>query len=193
MSGSRPEDDLARLVIQAVSERLGSQDPEVVELVTREVVAAMTGANRVPPPSTARGQGQARDNGDGTLTTALGVVLPRPAGDADPQRASLDLCANCLSLLQRQQQNRAVVTTTGANTKGVVARMAAEVADAGGDIDDISQTIVSNFFTMIMVVDISDLTVSFAEFKQRILSAAGELGIHAVVLHEEVMRSLQRV
>ena len=187
------EDDLARMVIQAVSDRLGSRDPEVVELVTREVVAAMAGINRVPPPSRP-GPGGAVDNGDGTLTTAMGAVLPQPAAGGDLlEGASLALCAGCLEQVRRQQQSRAVITTTGYNAKGVVARMAAQVADAGGDILDISQTIVANFFTMIMIVEIGELTVSFAEFKERLLVAAKELGIQAVVMHEEVMRSLQRV
>ena len=48
------------------------------------------------------------------------------------------------------------MTTTGRNCKGVVASIASRVAEAGGDIQDISQTIVSGFFTMIMVVDIND-------------------------------------
>jgi ACT domain-containing protein len=186
------EGDLARLVIQAVSDRLGSRDPEVVELVTREVVAAMAGVNRVPPPSRPRTDG-AVDNGDGTLTTAMGAVLPHPAGAAGEAGAPLALCASCLEQVRRQQQNRAVITTTGYNAKGVVAKMAAQVADAGGDILDISQTIISNFFTMIMIVEIGELTISFAEFKERLLDAAKELGIQAVVMHEEVMRSLQRV
>jgi len=44
-----------------------------------------------------------------------------------------------------------------------------------------------------MVVDIEQLTVPFIEFKERVVSAASDLGIHAVVMHEDVMRSLQRV
>ena len=190
-------DDLervTRLVVQAVSDRLGDTRPEVVELVVREVVGAMSGAAAVPPATTPPAApivapGMAQDNGDGTVTTGLGSVMPAP-GSGQP---SLELCVGCVEQQRQQQHNRAVVTTTGRNTKGVVARMSSQVAEAGGDIHDISQTIVSDYFTMIMVVDIAQLTVPFAAFKERILSAAAELGIQAVVMHEDVMRSLQRV
>jgi ACT domain-containing protein len=183
-------DDLERLtrfVVRAVGERLGSQSPDVVELVVREVVGAMSGASGVPAPSTPAPPD--RPEGD-TVTTALGAVLPRPTNHEQP---SLELCASCLELHRRQHQNRAVVTTTGRNARGVVATMARQVAEAGGDIQDISQTIISEYFTMIMVVDIEQLTVPFSDFKERVVSAASDLGIHAVVMHEDVMRSLQRV
>jgi ACT domain-containing protein len=175
---------LTRVVVRAVGERLGSQNPDVVELVVREVVGAMSGASGVPAAST-----PSPPEGD-TVTTGLGAVLPRPANHEQP---SLELCASCLELHRRQHQNRAVVTTTGRNARGVVATMARQVAEAGGDIQDISQTIISEYFTMIMVVDIEQLTVPFIEFKERVVSAASDLGIHAVVMHEDVMRSLQRV
>lgn len=184
-------EDVTRLVVQAVKDRLGSHDPDVVEVVTREVVSAMAGVNAVPAPSTPAppSAAPASDNGDGTLTTGLGAVLPTPAGAG----VSAELCAGCIEQVRREQHNRAVVTTTGRNAKGVVARVAAVVADPGGDIQDISQTIIGDFFTMIMVVDITDLAVPFAEFRERVLAAASELGIQAMVMHEEVMLSLQRV
>ena len=177
---------LARLVAAAVSERLGDAQPDVVEVVVREVLGAMS--EGVPAPST---RPPAADNGDGTITTGLGAVLPRPAGPAT--ETSLELCTGCVEQTRQQNQHRAVITTTGRNARGVVATVAKEVADAGGDIQDISQTIVSDYFTMIMVVDISSLVLPFAGFKERLLAAAEQLGIHLVVMHEEVMRSLQRV
>jgi ACT domain-containing protein len=182
-----------RQVAQAVTERLGTDSPQVVELVVREVVAAMSGAAAVPAPSTPpppalQGQSAAK-GGDQTVTTALGAKLPAPRGGA-----SLEMCTTCMEQVRRQESgSRAVVTTTGRNARGVVARVSTEVADAGGDIQDISQTIIGDFFTMIMVVELSGMELPFASFKERILVAARDLGIHAVVMHEEVMRSLQRV
>jgi len=188
MSNGSSLEQVARLVARAVSERLGDR-PDVVELVVREVVSAVSGASSVPPPSTRGPEGVAVDNGDGTITTGLGSVLPRPSGSL----TSLELCTSCVEQRRQEVQRRAVVTTTGKNARGVVARISARVAEAGGDIQDISQTIVSDYFTMIMVVDISQLTLPFSGFKQNLLAAAEELGIHAVVMHEDVMRSLQRV
>ena len=88
---------------------------------------------------------------------------------------------------------RAVVTTTGKNQRGIVARIAQAIADAGGDIVDISQTLVSDYFTMIIIVDTSALAVSFAEFKSRLERAVAALGAECLVMHEGVVNALQRV
>jgi ACT domain-containing protein len=94
---------------------------------------------------------------------------------------------------RRARGSRAVVTTTGKNQRGIVAKIAQAIADAGGDIVDISQTLVSDYFTMIIVVDASALTVSFAEFKSRLEKAVAALGAECLVMHEEVVEALQRV
>jgi ACT domain-containing protein len=93
----------------------------------------------------------------------------------------------------RPRGNRAVVTTTGKNQRGIVAKIAQAIADAGGDIVDISQTLVSDYFTMIIVVDASALTVTFAEFKTRLERAVAALGAACLVMHEEIVEALQRV
>jgi ACT domain-containing protein len=88
---------------------------------------------------------------------------------------------------------RAVVTTTGKNQRGIVARIAQAIADAGGDIVDISQTLVSDYFTMIIIVDVSALSVSFAEFKTRLERTVATAGAECLVMHEEVVNALQRI
>ena len=94
---------------------------------------------------------------------------------------------------RREAAPRAVVTTTGKNQRGMVAQIAQAIADAGGDIVDISQTMVGDYFTMIIMVDISALAVSFVEFKSRLEHAVGALGAKCLVMHEEVVNALQRV
>jgi ACT domain-containing protein len=93
----------------------------------------------------------------------------------------------------RARGSRAVVTTTGKNQRGIVAKIAQAIADAGGDIVDISQTLVSDYFTMIIIVDASALTVSFAEFKTRLERSVAALGAECLVMHEEIVDALQRV
>jgi ACT domain-containing protein len=92
-----------------------------------------------------------------------------------------------------QPQSRAVVTTTGKNQRGIVAHIAQAIADAGGDIVDIAQTLVSDYFTMIIIVDTSALAVPFAEFKRRVEQAVVAHGAHCLVMHEAVVNALQRI
>jgi len=88
---------------------------------------------------------------------------------------------------------RAVVTTTGKNQRGIVAKIAQSIADAGGDIIDISQTLVSEYFTMIVIVDTGALSVTFAEFKTRLEKTVAGAGAECLVMHEEIVNALQRV
>lgn len=105
----------------------------------------------------------------------------------------VELCASCLEEERRQSGKRAVVTTTGRNAKGIVAKIAQSIAEAGGDILDISQTLVADYFTMIIVVDTKDLEVPFAEFKARLVRAVSALGAECLVMHDDVLGALQRV
>jgi ACT domain-containing protein len=86
-----------------------------------------------------------------------------------------------------------VVTTTGKNKRGIVAKIAQAIAEAGGDIVDITQTLVSDYFTMIIVVDTAGLEVPFADFKVRLTRAVEALGAECLVMHEEIVNALQRV
>jgi ACT domain-containing protein len=86
-----------------------------------------------------------------------------------------------------------VLTTTGRNQPGIVARIATAIADQGGDILDISQTLVGDYFTMLLIVDIGDLRVPFADFQAAIKQVASELGIQAILMHEDLVSSLHRV
>ncbi len=183
-------DDIVRAVTRAVHQRLGGVEldlvrDDLVETVTREVLAAL-------PPAASGGASPAKEavsNGDGTATTGLGSVVPWPE-DCLP----LTTCVSCVEQQRRSTVgSRAVVTATGPNRRGVIATLTARIAEVGGDIQDVSQTIVADFFTLIFIVDLQHLEVTFAGLKERTQTAAEELGIHVVVMHEDVMRALQRV
>ena len=94
---------------------------------------------------------------------------------------------------ESRRAGRAVVTTTGKNQRGIVARIAQAIADTGGDIVDISQTLVSDYFTMIIIVDTAALSVSFAEFKTKLERTVATAGAECLVMHEDVVNALQRV
>jgi ACT domain-containing protein len=118
------------------------------------------------------------------------AVGKTPGGAETLARA--DVCASCAEEARRRGP-RAVVTTTGKNRRGIVAHIAQAIAEAGGDIVDISQTLVSDYFTMIIVVDTSALAVPLADFKARLTRSVQALGAECLVMHEEIVNALQRV
>ena len=86
-----------------------------------------------------------------------------------------------------------MLTTTGRNQKDIVARVTARIAELGGDILDISQTLVGDYFTMIVVIDAATLDVSFADFKAAMESEIQLMGLQAMMMHEDVVNTLHRV
>lgn len=143
------------------------------------------------------------------IDAVLRAVRDRLGNEADPQLSQLvvrevvnavlrDGDAQALDrragpLGDADSPSRAVITASGKNTRGVVAAVSKVVADANGDIQDMSQTIVSDFFTLIMIVALDELNMPFAQMKEALKSAGEQLGFHIVVMHEDVMRALQRV
>ena len=51
---------------------------------------------------------------------------------------------------------RAVVTVTGKDNKGIIAKVSAFLSEKGANIEDISQTIMGEYFAMIMIVDLTE-------------------------------------
>jgi len=123
---------------------------------------------------------------DVDLRRIVAEVTREVAAQAD--RGSKPAAAN-----GTRRGGRAVVTTTGKNQRGIVARIAQAIADAGGDIVDISQTLVSDYFTMIIIVDTGALSVSFAEFKTKLERTVATAGAECLVMHEDIVNALQRV
>jgi ACT domain-containing protein len=154
--------------------------PTLVRQVARQVVARMGDAQPevleavVAEVMTAIGSGEA--------SSSLIEVGP-----------GIDYCQACLDQERAHTRNRAVLTTTGRNTKGIVARVTARIAELGGDILDISQTLVGDYFTMIVVVDVATLDVAFADFKTAMETEIQSMGLQAMMMHEDVVNSLHRV
>ena len=123
---------------------------------------------------------------DVDLRRIVAEVTREVAAQAD--RGSKPAAAN-----GARRGGRAVVTTTGKNQRGIVAKIAQAIADAGGDIVDISQTLVSDYFTMIIIVDTGALAVSFAEFKAKLERTVATAGAECLVMHEDIVNALQRV
>lgn len=116
-----------------------------------------------------------------------------PAGKEVGLPPAADYCAAYLHDEKQHARRRAVLTATGKNQKGVVAHLATLIAEHGGDILDISQTLVGGYFTMLLIVDISDLTTPFSGLKQALADAAQSRGMQAILMHEDIVSSMHRV
>ena len=88
---------------------------------------------------------------------------------------------------------KAVVTVTGKDKVGIIAMASAECARYGANIIDISQTVLNEYFAMIMMVSIESLTVDFASFADAMAKAGEENGVDIRVMHEDIFNTMHRI
>ena len=88
---------------------------------------------------------------------------------------------------------KAVITVTGKDSVGIIAKVATACAENGANIVDISQSVLSDYFAMIMLADIDSLTVEFSEFVDKLdaLGKANDLVIHT--MHEDIFNTMHHI
>jgi len=92
-----------------------------------------------------------------------------------------------------EKDNRIIVTVLGKDKVGIIAGVTTVLAEANANILDISQTVLQEFLTMILVVDMEKCTLGFEELKNK-LSAAGErIGVQITAQHESVFKYMHRI
>jgi ACT domain-containing protein len=92
-----------------------------------------------------------------------------------------------------ETSNRIIVTVVGQDRTGIIAETSRILADSGVNIVDISQTLMGEFFVMIMMADLSGATVSLEQLKSRLAAKGTELGMRIDAQHEDVFKFMHRV
>ena len=87
----------------------------------------------------------------------------------------------------------AIITVVGQDSKGIIAKVSAKCAGAGANILEISQSILKEYFAMIMVVDIGEINMPFTAFVDD-MKAMGEVeGLDIRTMHEDIFNSMHRI
>ena len=89
--------------------------------------------------------------------------------------------------------NRTIITVVGKDTKGIIARVCTYLAEKDVNILDISQTIVQEYFNMMMIVDMSKMTKSFEEVADELANVGKELGVQVKCQREEIFNMMHRI
>ena len=88
---------------------------------------------------------------------------------------------------------RAVVTVTGKDKKGIIAKVSAFLAEKGVNIEDISQTIMGEYFAMIMIVDMSEAKAELAVLAQECSDMGKKIGMAIYMQHEDIFNAMHNV
>lgn len=88
---------------------------------------------------------------------------------------------------------RAVVTVMGQDKKGIIAKTASLLAENDINILDITQTIVQNIFTMVMLVGIDDSKLDFIALGEALDRLGKEMDVEIRIQHEDIFQSMHRI
>ena len=88
---------------------------------------------------------------------------------------------------------KAVITVTGKDSVGIIAKVSAECAKYDANIVDISQSVLSEYFAMIMLADIDRLKVSFSEFLDIMSEIGREKALSINVMHEDIFNTMHHI
>ena len=88
---------------------------------------------------------------------------------------------------------RAIVTVIGKDQVGIIARVCALLSGQGVNVLDISQTILQEYFTMIMLVDTTGAKVPFAELVKLLEEDGKTQGLSIHVQREDIFNAMHRI
>lgn len=89
--------------------------------------------------------------------------------------------------------NKAIITVVGKDTVGIIAKICTYLANNRVNIEDISQTIVQDYFNMMMIVDASDSNKPFADMVNELDQIGEEIGVKVRCQREEIFTKMHRI
>ena len=88
---------------------------------------------------------------------------------------------------------KAVISVIGRDSVGIIAKVSNECANCDVNIMDISQTVLQDYFTMIMLTDIDRINIPFTDFVDRMAEIGKEHNLEIHAMHEDIFRVMHRI
>ena len=88
---------------------------------------------------------------------------------------------------------KSIISVVGKDATGIIARVCTYLAENKINILDISQTIVQDYFTMMMIVDTSLLSKPFSDMVNELEKVGEEMGVQVKCQREEIFERMHRI
>ena len=88
---------------------------------------------------------------------------------------------------------KAVVTVIGQDTVGILAKVSAVCAEHNANILDVSQSVMKGIFTMVMLIDISEITSDFSGLQTALNDLGERIGMKIHTMHEDIFNSMHHI
>ena len=87
----------------------------------------------------------------------------------------------------------AIITVVGSDKVGIIAKVSAFLAERNINIVDISQTVLSGSFVMMMMVDLSSGAQALEDVKRELAALGETMGVSISLMHEKVFSAMHRI
>lgn len=87
----------------------------------------------------------------------------------------------------------AIITVVGSDKVGIIAKVSQYLSDHKINIADITQTILSGNFVMMMMVDLSGADIHIEDLRKNMNKLAEEMGVEINIMNEKVFSAMHRV
>ncbi|MBE6538259.1 MAG: ACT domain-containing protein [Ruminococcaceae bacterium] len=88
---------------------------------------------------------------------------------------------------------KAVITVTGKDTVGIIAKVSTVCADKGANILDITQSVLGDYFAMIMLAEIDKLSIPFSDFVDVLAELGKTNGLVISAMHEDIFNTMHHI
>lgn len=88
---------------------------------------------------------------------------------------------------------KAVITVTGKDNVGIIAGVSTLCAEKGANILDITQSVLSEYFAMIMLADVDGLNVPFADFADALTVYGQSKNLDIHTMHEDIFNTMHHI
>lgn len=88
---------------------------------------------------------------------------------------------------------KAIVTVIGKDKIGIIHGVASVLVRSNVNILDISQTLLQDYFTMVMLVDLALMNCEFSQLKVKLEKAASDIGVTIKIQHEAIFHSMHTI
>ena len=88
---------------------------------------------------------------------------------------------------------KAVITVIGNDKVGIIARVSALLSESNVNILDITQTIMQDIFTMVMITDVSNVNIKFTDLVDKLADLGNDMGLEIRCQHEDIFNSMHKI
>ncbi len=88
---------------------------------------------------------------------------------------------------------KAILTVIGKDKVGIIAAVCVKLASFNVNVLDISQTIMQNNFTIVMVVDVTQASLSFKEMQEELAALGKEMDLSIRIQREEIFDAMHTI